>query len=173
MRSQATLLVVLLFLLTSTACQKETAQFNRGAEEAAIKALDVEWSKAAASKNVDKTVLYYANDGTVMPPNSPALTGKQAIRAMWQGMLGAPNFSGGWTPAKVDVAQSGDLAYVTGTYEFAETGADGKPMTDKGKYLEVWKKQPDGSWKCVADIFNTNLPAAPPAAKEPKAEKSK
>ena len=158
MHSRNTLLVVLLLLLASSACQREMAQSNRGAEEAALKALDAEWSKAAASKNVDKTVSYYADDAIVMPSNSPALTGKEAIRAMWQGMLGAPNFSGGWTATKVDVAQSGDLAYITGTYEISETGADGKPMTDKGKYLEVWKKQADGSWKCVADMFNTNLP---------------
>jgi uncharacterized protein (TIGR02246 family) len=159
MRSRNTLIVLLLLFLTSSACQRETTQSNRGAEEAALKALDAEWSKAAGSKDVDKTVSYYADDAIVMPSNSPALTGKQAIRAMWQGMLAAPNFSGGWTATKVEVAQSGDLAYITGTYELSETGADGKPMTDKGKYLEVWKKQPDGSWKCVADMFNTNLPA--------------
>ena len=158
MRSRNILLVLMPLFLTSSACQREMT-FNRGAEEATIKALDAEWSKAAGSKNVDKTVLYYADDAIVMPSNSPALTGEQAIRAMWQGMLGAPNFSGGWTATKVEVAGSGDMAYVTGTYEMSETGADGKPMTDKGKYLEVWRKQPDGSWKCVADMFNTNLPA--------------
>jgi ketosteroid isomerase-like protein len=45
-----------------------------------------------------------------------------------------------------------------------ENDAAGKPMTDKGKYLEVWKKQADGTWKCVVDMFNTDLPA-PPAQK--------
>ncbi len=155
-----TLLVFLLLLVASTACQKEMAQNNLAADEAAVKALDAEWSKAAGSKNVEKTVSYYADDAIVMPSNSPALTTKEAIRAMWQGMLGAPNFSGGWTATKVDVARSGDLAYVTGTYEINEADASGKPVTDKGKYLEVWKKQADGNWKCVADMFNTNLPVA-------------
>jgi len=135
------------------------AQSNRAADEAALKALDIAWSKAAGAKDVDKTVSYYADEAMVMPSNSPALTTKEAIRAMWQGMLGAPNFSGGWTPTKVEVARSGDLAYVTGTYELSETDAGGKPVTDKGKYLEVWKKQADGNWKCVADMFNTSLPA--------------
>jgi ketosteroid isomerase-like protein len=38
-------------------------------------------------------------------------------------------------------------------------------MVDKGKYVEIWKKQPDGSWKCAVDMFNSDLPAAPaPAA---------
>jgi len=159
MHSRNTLLVFLLLVAASSACKREVAQFNSAVDVATLQGLDAAWSKAAGSKDVDKTVSYYADDAMVMPSNSPALTGKDAIRAMWQGMLGAPNFSGGWTATKVDVAQSGDLAYVTGTYELSETGADGKPMTDKGKYLEVWKKQPDGNWKCVADMFNTNLPA--------------
>jgi ketosteroid isomerase-like protein len=153
------LIFVLLLLVASSGCQREVAQFNRGADEATVKALDAAWSKAAGSKDVDKTVSYYSDDAIVMPSNSPALTTKQAIRAMWQGMLGAPDFSGGWTATKVEVAQSGDLAYVTGTYELSETDASGKPMTDNGKYLEVWRKQPDGNWKCVADMFNTSLPA--------------
>ncbi len=95
-------------------------------------------------------------------------TGKEPIRAIWKGMLGAPGFSGGWKPTKVEVARSGDLGYVSGTYEFSENDTTGKSMTDRGKFVEVWKKQADGTWKCVADIFNTNLPlAAAPQKKVP------
>lgn len=170
--SQSILFGLLVLILVSSACQNEMAADTRAADEATIKALDAEWSKAAGARDVDKTVSYYSDDAMVMPSNSPALIGKDAIRAMWQGMLG-PSFSGGWTATKVDVAKSGDLAYVTGTYELSETDASGKPVTDKGKYLEVWKKQADGSWKCVADMFNTNLPAAPPAPTEASSQKSK
>jgi len=56
---------------------------------------------------------------------------------------------------------------VTGTYELSETDANGKPMVDKGKYLEIWKKQADGSWKCVADMFNTDLPSMAPGGDRP------
>jgi ketosteroid isomerase-like protein len=135
-----------------------------------LKILDTYWSQAAGAKDVDKTVSYYSDDAIVMPPNSPQATGKESIHALWKGMLGAPGFSGGWKPLKVDVARSSDLGYVSGSYEFTENDANGKPMTDKGKYVEVWKKQADGGWKCVADIFNSDLP---PAASEKKAEKSK
>ncbi|HYK21110.1 MAG TPA: SgcJ/EcaC family oxidoreductase [Pyrinomonadaceae bacterium] len=160
-----TLLVILLLSLAS-ACQNQMAHDNHGGDENAVKALDAEWAKAAGSKDVDKTVSYYSDDAIVLPPNSPPVTSKEQIRAMWQGMLRAPGFSGGWTATKVDVAHSGDLAYVTGSYEMTENDAGGKPQTDKGKYLEVWKKQADGSWKCVADMFSTNLPAAIPAEKK-------
>jgi ketosteroid isomerase-like protein len=41
--------------------------------------------------------------------------------------------------------------------------AQGKPVTDRGKYTEVWKKQADGKWKAVADIWNSDLPVSAPA----------
>jgi ketosteroid isomerase-like protein len=155
-----TFALVVLSLLT--ACQQQATTITadtRAADEATLKNLDAEWSKAAGAKDVDKTASYYSDDALVLPPNMPTINGKQGARAMWQGMFSVPDFGGGWKVSKVEVARSGDLAYVTGTYELSETDARGKPMTDKGKYLEVWKKQGDGTWKCVVDMFNSDLPS--------------
>jgi len=162
--------VVGLFLLT--ACQQKAETTNladtRSTDEATLRKIDAEWSKAAGAKDVEKTVSYYSDDALILPPNSPVLTGKAAARTMWGGMFKTPGFGGGWKATKVEVARSGDLAYVTGSYEMSETDASGKPMTDKGKYLATFKKQGDGSWKCVADMFSSDLPpAAPPAASKP------
>jgi len=155
--SRSSLVFLLLLLSLLTACQTQ----GTSADETALRKLDDEWSKAAGSRDVEKTISYYSDDAVVMPPNIPTLTGKEPIRTLWKSMLGSPDFSGGWKATKVDVARSGDLAYVSGTYEFNEKDDSGKPMTDKGKYLEVWKKQADGSWKCVADMFSSDLPAGP------------
>ena len=164
LRPSLQLLVLLLLLALATACQTQSAADTRSTDEATLRNLDSEWSKAAGARNVDKTVSYYASDAVVMPPNIPALNTKEAIRGLWQSMLGSPGFSGGWTATRVEVARSGDLAYVSGNYDFTEKDAGGAPMTDKGKYLEVWKKQSDGSWKCVVDMFSSDLPiAAPPS----------
>ena len=155
-------LLITLSLLSLTACQRQattTLADTRSADEAALKNLDAEWSKAAGAKDIDKTASYYSDDALVLPPNMPTINGKQGARAMWQGMFSVPGFGGGWKASKVEVARSGDLAYVTGTYELSETDAKGKSMTDKGKYLEVWKKQSDGTWKCVVDMFNSDLPS--------------
>ena len=158
-------LVFLLFLLAlAAACQTQATYDTRAADEAALRKLDDEWSKAVGStKDLEKAVSNYSEDAVVMPPNIPTLTGKEPIRALWKSMLESPGFSGGWQATKVEVARSGDLAYISGNYEFKETDNSGKPITDKGKYLEVWKKQTDGSWKCIADMFNSDLPtvAAP------------
>ena len=152
-------LVLFFFLLSlSTACQSSATSDTR-ADEAALKKLDEEWSKAVGARDVEKTISYYSDDAIVMPPNIPTLTGKEPIRALWKSMLDSPDFSGGWKVTKVEVARSGDLAYVSGNYEFNEKDDSGKPITDKGKYLEVWKKQADGNWKCVADMFNSDQPS--------------
>jgi ketosteroid isomerase-like protein len=154
-------LLVFLLLFALTGCQRQSTTIadTRSADEATLKNLDAEWSKAAGAKDVDKTASYYSDDALVLPPNMPAIQGRQQSRAMWQGMFGVPGFGGGWKVSKVEVARSGDLAYLTGTYELRETDASGKPTTDKGKYLEIWKKQADGNWKCVVDMFNSDLPS--------------
>ena len=122
--------------------------------EQAVRDADAQWSKAAAAKDLDKTVSYYSNDAIVMPPNASSATTKDAIRNVWKDMIASAS-SVSWTATRVEVAKSGDMACVSGTYEV--TMNDG--TKDRGKYLEVWEKQADGAWKCGADIWNSDLPA--------------
>ena len=100
-----------------------------------------------------------------MPPNAPSATTKEAIRKIWKDLLTDANIS--WKRKNVEVTQSGDLAFSSGTYEVTLNYPTGTPVNDRGKYLEVWKKQADGKWKCVADAWNSDLPA-PAAAVEKK-----
>lgn len=128
--------------------------------EQALRAADEAWSKAAASKDLDKTVSYYSTDASVLPPNAPIVTTKEGIRKTWGDMIASPGFVISWKATKVEVAKSGDLGFVSGTYEFTMNDAGGKPMTDKGKYVEVWEKQADGKWKCGTDTWNSDMPAS-------------
>ena len=149
-------------LLTSCQQQAPAAPDTRAADEAALQQWDENWAKAASAKDVDKTVSFYADGAMVQPPNGPLLTAKADIRKAWAEMLGAPGFSGGWKATKVEIAKSGDLAYLTGNWEFKWNDANGKPTGDKGKFVEIVKKQADGSWKCVNDIWNSDLPLPAP-----------
>jgi ketosteroid isomerase-like protein len=128
--------------------------------EQALREADAAWSKAAGSKDLDKTVSYYSVDATVLPPNAAAATTKEAIKKIWQDMLASPGVAISWKATKVEVAKSGDLGFVSGTYEFNMNDANGKPVTDKGKYVEVWEKQADGKWKRGTDTWNSDLPAS-------------
>src|SRR5579862_9280943 len=141
-------LVLLLFIFGSSLVPAKAA-----GDEQAIRDLDTMWSNAAGAKDLDKTVSVYADDASMLPPNAPIATGKDAIRAAWSGMMALPGFSLSFSPTKVTVSKSGDLAYEIGTFQFTVNDAQGKPANSVGKFVVVWAKRA-GHWKVVADIFN-------------------
>lgn len=145
-----------LFVVACT--QQQPAPDTRAADQAALRDADMAWSKGAAAKQLDAMVGYYADDAALFLDNAPIATGKEAIHKVWEQMYQMPGFSIGWQASKVEVARSGDLGYTYGTYELMMNDPKGNPVTDRGKYVTVWKKQADGSWKAVADIANSDLP---------------
>ncbi|MGH9747304.1 MAG: YybH family protein [Candidatus Acidiferrales bacterium] len=151
----------LALILIAAGCGKQAPPDTRAADEATIRDLDAQWSKTAGTRDVDRTVSYYSDDASLLPPNAPIALDKPSIRAVWAELLAADT-SLSWQTNKFDVARSGDLAYVTGVYLMTAKDAHGKPTSDHGKFLEVWKKQADGKWKVVADIFNSDVAVQPP-----------
>ena len=113
---------------------------------------DVNWGNAAAGAAA------YTDDAILMPPNHSPVEGKQAIErylAEIGSQLQASNFQ--LSILEVDV--QGDTTIVRGTYSssFTVPGTDA-PMEDRGKTLNVWKRQANGSWKLHRDIWNSNMP---------------
>ena len=97
---------------------------------------------------------FYAEDAVLLPPNGPIARGAAAIEAFWQAFL-----SQGVADATIEtneVTASGDLAYGIGTYRYAVPSTG---FQDTGKFLIVLKRQTDGTWKTIADQFNSDLPA--------------
>jgi len=127
---------------------------TRAADEAAIRAASQEWSNAASSRDLEKTVSFYADDATYNPPGAPLAVGKEAIRKVWTNVMAIPGGNLRWASVKVEAARSGDLGYDTGAYTLTKNDASGKAVTTKGKYVVVWKKQADGKWKVIEDIDN-------------------
>jgi ketosteroid isomerase-like protein len=123
-------------------------------DEKAVRDTDEQWSKVAAAKDLDKTVSFYADGAIVLPPNAVAVTTKDGIRNLWKGFLDSLTDIS-WKTTRVETAKSGDMAYLVGAYE--ATLKDG--TKDQGKYCEVWKKQADGKWKVITDMFSSDLPA--------------
>jgi len=136
---------------------------DRHAAESELRALDEQWSATAARNDLDGTVAFYADDAVLLPPNAPIATDKKSIRESWAGLLG-PHTAVSWKWTKVEVAQSGELGYIYGTYKLT-IGASGNvgAVSDTGKFLEVWKKQSNGTWKCIVDTYNSDLTAPAPA----------
>ena len=120
----------------------------------ALAKLDDDWSNAAAAKDLEKVASFYAEDAIAYPPNEPMAVGKVAAKKIWAGYFSDPTFKISWKPAHAEV--SGELGYTTGTYEDSFKGPDGKLVTEKGKYVCIWKKDKGGSWKAIHDIWNAD-----------------
>jgi ketosteroid isomerase-like protein len=164
-------------LLTATACNQstpakaenanssntaktETAKpaANRAEEEKALKDADTAWSASAERKDLEALVGFVTDDTTMLPPNAPAAKGKDAVRREWTGLLGLKDVAVKWQAATVQVADSGELGYTSGTYTLSFTDPKAGKVDDKGKYLEVWKKV-DGKWKCHMDMYSSDIAA--------------
>jgi len=119
-------------LLLTASCQQAPPD-TQAADQSAIKDLEAQWSTAAAAKNADDTASYYTDDASMLPPNMPIVTGKQAVRAVWAQLMGNPGFSVSWESTKVEASRSGDFAYDFGTYRLTLNDPQGKANTDRGK----------------------------------------
>lgn len=136
---------------------------TRDADAQAIRQLEANWLQAESSKDADKIATFYADDASLFLADMPVVTGKANIAATYKTFLADKNFSLTWPPSTtVVVSKSGDIAYTEGTYTTTYTDPKTKKvMQEKGKYVEVYTKQPDGSWKNTADIGNADSPATP------------
>lgn len=150
-------LILALSVCCCSGCQQEAVD-TRAQDERAIREADAATLKAAQVNDVDGAVANYADDASWLPPNAPMVNGKTAIRAGWAKLIGSRGFTIDWQIDKLEVGRAGDLAYTIYTYQLGLEGANGKPFTDQGKDMAVWKKQSNGTWKIVADTFNSDLP---------------
>jgi ketosteroid isomerase-like protein len=159
-------LVGCIALLALTAgCANPTPADTRDADVKAVKDIEVAWSRDIASKDVEKWASYYAADVAVLMPNAPIMNGKDNVKAALKPMLADPNFALTFQNTRAEASKGGDFIYTVGTYSMTVSDPkDQKPVTDTGKYLTIYRKQADGSWKAVADMINSDMPApgAPP-----------
>jgi len=153
---------LLLFLISSailtTSCNPSGTVDTRAADAAALQRADEQWAATAARNDLAATVAFYADDAVLLPPNASIATDAKSIRQTWASLLG-PNTALSWKASKTEVAKSGELGYLYGSYELSiKDPKGGPPVHDTGKFLEIWKKQADGNWKCIVDTYNSDLP---------------
>lgn len=123
-------------------------------EAKALAKLDDEWSTSAASRDPRRVASLYAPDANAYPPNDTTAVGAIAAGKVWAAYFADPTFTISWKATYAEVA--GILGYTSGTYHDSFKGKDGKVVSEKGKYLCVWKKQTDGSWMAIHDMWNTD-----------------
>ncbi len=132
----------------------ETPAIDLESERDALMAVDKAWSESVG--DVDTFLSFIADGAHFMPFGAPLAQG-DAIRTTWEGLISMPGFGVEWQATVAEVAASGDIGYTIGTFELTAE-QDGTTMRTEGKYVTVWHKQADGSWKMQVDIFNSNGP---------------
>jgi uncharacterized protein (TIGR02246 family) len=147
-------------LLLAPACQQQVPD-TRAADELALREVEAEWSKANAAKDIDKVAALYTDDAVNLPANEPAERGKEAIKAGLKKLFAKPSYTPSGQVTRVEVARSGDLGITHGTYSDTWNDAKGKPLSDQGKWITVYRKQADGKWRCILNIGNSDLPSPP------------
>jgi uncharacterized protein (TIGR02246 family) len=123
--------------------------------EAAVRAVTQEWVLACNTKHLDDLLELYSPDALVLRSNIPPIRGAAAVREFFFGALDAGLGDIEIDPLRVDV--SGDLAYEAGRCKALTPSAAGKRREERGKYLWVLQKQPNGEWQIVADCWSSDL----------------
>jgi ketosteroid isomerase-like protein len=148
-------------LFAVSACgTPEPPTLDVAAQEASLLEADRAFNKATAEDRLEGWVRYFAENGAMFPQGRPVVRGHDAIRALMGPAFATEGFSLTWEPLEAEVSGAGDFGYTHGTFESRFPGEDGEVSITTGKYLTVWRKQTDGSWKVADDIGNNDPPTA-------------
>jgi ketosteroid isomerase-like protein len=148
------LAAVLLLVLLLIGCSHAPKPLDLAAETARLRETDAAWLAAIQTKDIERTVSYWSDDARIYPPGQPPVIGKAAIRKYVGDSFATPGFSITWKTEQLVLSASGDMAYQVGADRITFTTPEGKPVVLDTRSTAVWRKQPDGSWKCVVDIWN-------------------
>ena len=127
-------------------------------DEATIRAASKSYRDLGLARDWPNWGKTFTEDAVFMPPHEAAVNGRQAIEK-WANSFPTMREL---TIEPVEFTGNGDLAVVRGRYSFTVGGANEPSVSDSGKYIEIWRKQSDGTWKLVRDIFNSDLPLPTP-----------
>jgi ketosteroid isomerase-like protein len=121
------------------------------ADIAGLLEADQAFDRATATKGLEGFASFIADDVSTLRPDKPVITGKSAMVDLWTPLLHNPALSIRWKPLSASASTGGDLGYTVGSYEITQTDDKGKTVAATGKYVTIWRKQADGSWKVVFD----------------------
>ena len=111
---------------------------------------------ALADGNAAGIASLYTDDGRLMAPDTPIITGAEGIEGYWQGVLdmGAKSI----ILRRIELEKMGEIAVETGDATLVLQGEDGGTIEAAAKFIVVWKQQADGEWKLHNDCFNFDAP---------------
>jgi ketosteroid isomerase-like protein len=115
-----------------------------------VRKAELEFAQMAAKEGIAEAFYFYADENAVLNRNNQLIDGKEAIKS-YMSKTDYKNITLEWKPTKIEVAESGDLAYTFGDYTYSKMKEDGSVDTQKGIFHTVWKRQENGAWRYVWD----------------------
>jgi ketosteroid isomerase-like protein len=152
------MIAVALLALSGAGC---SPSLDVAAESSKLAQRDADWSSVSfEGKDIDRIVSYWSDDAHVLQPGLPPIEGKAAIRAFVTASLKIPGFKIHWVSEKPVLSPDGKMAYVLSQVETTAPGANGSLESTHGRSVTVWRREGDGTWRCVVDISNDAPPAS-------------
>lgn len=170
-RSTHALAVILLPALSLVACAEQAEQAEQAdtgeamemsmeldpvALRSDIESVAADWEAAVRAGDAAAVAALYSADATLLPDGAEPLSGSEAIQQFWAGFIAEIPAGATLNLETVEVHGSGNLAYEIGRFTLNAAGE----TIDSGKYLVVWQREPDGTWKLHVDTWNRNEAAA-------------
>jgi ketosteroid isomerase-like protein len=115
--------------------------------------LEARFAKDVAARGGAAFADWFADDGVALGNGAAPVVGKVAIArsAGWS----PTTYQLTWKPTDGMMGPSGDMGYTWGHFEGHSKDANGNPVTTSGRYMTIWRKQADGTWKVVLDAGST------------------
>jgi len=133
---------------------------DREAQVAALREAAEAYHRAASAKDAASVVALYDETAVMIPPNAPLVEGLAGVRGYRFGFIETPGVALDFTLLRAEVAESGDIGWTLAVGEITIEREDGPPGRDRVRDFHTWKRQPDGSWKVVVDVWNSDAPSS-------------
>jgi ketosteroid isomerase-like protein len=155
----SSILAVILFSACTNQSSTASATANSSDSTEAVAAInkaDSLWDVQSGLNSAEGWLSFYTADAIMMPPGEKLSSDTASRAASIKAMFAIPGAKLRFQATKTEVSKSADLGYSTGPYQLTYNDATGKEMHETGKFCETWKKQADGTWKCIVDIWNAD-----------------
>ena len=152
-----TITVVCAVLAGILLCACTQSKVDVTAERTALRAAADAYHEAGEGLDADGFASYYASNGLILPPNEPAVTGRDGAHGFFTSFADTPGASVSFSNMNVEVAASGDMGYTLADAAVTVDGPDGQPIEEKIRDFHLWMKK-KGEWKISVDIWNAEGP---------------
>ena len=149
------LLIVVTLTLGACSGQEGAPDVEVSASKAELGQMNRDFAAALNAKDAKAAAALYAEDAVLIPPGEPLVRGREAIEEYWRGAIE----SGGVRDVSVetmDALSSGSLGYEAGSFALTSNGADGSAVIERGRYIELLRREPDGRWLSTHGIWNAS-----------------